>query len=151
VARVTDAYVRRGGSNLGGASLALFEEFLAVERAIFVSGGGFASAEGHCSPEGPDNVGLAERRAENVVKAIEKAFGKHLAVTLESFGRSDQLAVLSGMLRPDALNDPAKADQYREQEASEFKEFRLVQLLVEGTVFLEIKIEKVGIADATAK
>jgi hypothetical protein len=148
VARTTDAYFRRGGSNLGGVSLALFEEFLAVERALFVSGGFFASAEGHCSPEGPDNVGLAKRRAENVINAIKKAFGNRTAdLRTEAIGRSDELAVLSGLPRPDAVTNSQTSAKYRELEASEFKEFRLVQLLVEGTVSVELKSEKVGIAE----
>jgi hypothetical protein len=79
------------------------EEALAVDRAMFVSGGGFATAIGHASPEGPDNQTLSEKRADSIASAVTRAFGKSLALEdIEVIGHGSELAEFEGMLKPPA-------------------------------------------------
>jgi outer membrane protein OmpA-like peptidoglycan-associated protein len=144
--RSLTAYFRKNSATLEGANLSALEEALAVERAIFVSRGGHARAVGHTSPEGPDNVGLAQRRADHVVHVIQSAFGKDLATSALALGYGDTAARAAGLIRPEELPaPPAAADKralYRRQQATIFPQFRVVMLWVNGVLLIETRVSK---------
>ncbi len=140
------AFFRKNSATLEGRNLSALEEELAVERAIFVSGGGHASAAGHASPEGPNNQQLSQRRADNVIQVLQNSFGKQLAVATSSLGYGHRAALNAGMIRPEAIEagpaGNAKRELYRKQEATQFPQFRVVMLWVNGILLIEIKIGK---------
>jgi hypothetical protein len=138
------AFFRRNSATLEGSNLSAFQEAVAIERAIFVSGGGHARAAGHASPEGPDNDGLSKRRADNVIGHLTAALGGALAVTVGGIGFGHNAALDAGMIRPDdiAPGDTASLALYRRQEEFEFPRFRVVMLLVNGVLLIEIRVGK---------
>lgn len=138
------AFFRKNSATLEGRNLSAFEEAVAIERAIFVSGGGHARAAGHASPEGPDNDGLSQRRAENVIQVLQAALGNQLAVTTQGIGFGHRAALAEGMIRPEdiAPGDNQRRALYRKQEETEFPRFRVVMLIVNGVLLIEIKAGK---------
>lgn len=118
-----------------GRNLSAFEEALAVERAIFVSGGGHARAAGHASPEGPNNWALSQRRADTVIQVLRDAFGDQLAVSALGVGYGDGAARAAGLT--------ADATDYRRNEPAVWVQYRVVMLWVSGVLLIEVRLGKV--------
>lgn len=146
--RVFGAFFRKNSATLEGRNLSALEEALAIERAIFVSGGGHARAAGHASPEGPDNFGLSQRRADNVIKVLQDAFGEELAVSTGGIGFGHNAALRAGLIRPEDIPPGPAGDEkrklYRQQEATLFPLHRRVMLLVNGIMLIDIRVGKAG-------
>lgn len=140
------AYFRKNSATLEGANLSALEEGLAVERSLFVSGGGRASIAGHASPEGPDNMMLSQRRADHVEQVIKESFGKRLAVSTYALGYGDRAARNEGLIRPEELPPlPAARDQwqkYREQSQGIAVHYRVVMIWVNGVLAVETRATK---------
>lgn len=144
VKRSVRVFFRRNSPSLVGDSLAGLEEALAIERAVFVSGNGYVVAEGHCSPEGPDNDKLSQDRAEAAIEAVGNAFGKHLTLDPAAFGRGDKLARRSQFFKPPFLSTAQDQNKknYPGDEGQRFADFRFIQLNVEGTLIVTIESGK---------
>lgn len=129
------AYFRKNSATLEGRNLSAFEEALAVERAIFVSGGGHARAAGHASPEGPNNAALSQRRADNVIQVVRDTFGSQLAVSALGIGYGDRAARNAGLT--------TDAGGYRRNEPAVWVQYRVVMLWVSGVLLIELRLGKV--------
>jgi hypothetical protein len=134
-------FFRKNSATLEGTNLSALEEALAVERAIFVSGGGHATAAGHASPEGPDNDGLSQRRAENVIKIMTDAFAGELAVSGRAIGFGHRAALADGLQRPESL-PPAERASVRGNEPAVFIQYRTVMLWVNGFPLIQVRVSK---------
>lgn len=147
--RAVKVYFRKNSSTLEGANLSALEEALAVERGLFVSGGGRASIAGHASPEGPDNIQLSQRRADHVEHVIKQSFGKRLAVATFAWGYGDRAARNAGLIRPEDLPPlPAAREQwekYRLQSQGLATEFRAVMIWVNGVLAIETTATKAAL------
>lgn len=136
------AFFRRNSATLESRSLAAVEEAFAVEKAMFVSGGGRADSIGHASPEGPDNSTLSRKRAEEIVNAAKRAFGAQFALDpVSSIGRGSVLAESEGMLKPPVL--AARQREFDEQYEVQFPRFRFVLLSIEGVPVLRVQAAQV--------
>jgi hypothetical protein len=137
-------FYRRNSATLEGTNLSALEEAVAVERALFVSGGGRAFAAGHASPEGPDNDGLSQRRADNLIKVLTEALAGDLAVSTGSFGYGHRAALNDGLTRPETVdpNDKATLAQVRSEEQRLFPQYRTVMLWVNGLLLIQVQIGK---------
>ncbi len=137
-------FYRRNSATLEGTYLSALEVVVAVQRALFVSGGGRAFAAGHASPEGPDNDGLSQRRADNLIKVLTEALADDLAVSTGSFGYGHRAALNDGLTRPGTVdpNDKATLAQVRSEEQRLFPQYRTVMLWVNGLLLIRVQIGK---------
>jgi hypothetical protein len=148
VQRIINIFFRRGSPSIEGRALDGYEESLAIERALFTSGGAFVTALGHCSPEGPDNLGLSQRRADSAIAAIKKAFGDKVRMTDNAFGKGDTLAIQSNFPKPgNPGKDPQVVKDYQKLEATVYPLFRFVEIKVDGKVSFVLKSRKVSATD----
>src|SRR5690606_40623215 len=104
----------------------------------------------HASPEGSDehNRFLSEKRADAIQIAMNKAFGKRLAIDpadILVIGRGSRLAEADGMLKPPV--PLTLKHKYDEQYRNQFKDYRFVVLNVNGVLLLRMSAGQATPAD----